>query len=226
MHVGPVGVFNGIANYDWGFEDLLEEGDQRFNSTGGWIGFTDKYWLTALIPNQQAAVNAGFLRGRGGGFQAISTPETRIVQPGQAGAFQSHLFAGAKEVEVLERYSEALGTEARARDRLGLVPLVHEADLLAPELAVRAHRQFRCRDHLPHLIVRALMFPIARSSSPRWRRCACAAKMKAIQDRYRTTGPHAAGDAEALQEEKVNPVGRAACRSCCRSRSSTRSTRC
>ena len=28
------------------------QGDQRFASTGGWIGFTDKYWLTALVPDQ------------------------------------------------------------------------------------------------------------------------------------------------------------------------------
>ena len=53
MHVGPVGVFNGAANYDVGYDDLAEEGDQRFTSRGGWLGFTDKYWLTALIPDQR-----------------------------------------------------------------------------------------------------------------------------------------------------------------------------
>ena len=37
--VGPVGVFNGAANYSWNYADIAKEGDQRFSSTGGWIGF-------------------------------------------------------------------------------------------------------------------------------------------------------------------------------------------
>ena len=53
IHVGPMGVFNGAANYDVNYKDL-EKGpaSQSFQSTGGWIGFTDKYWLSALIPER------------------------------------------------------------------------------------------------------------------------------------------------------------------------------
>ena len=31
-----------------------------YTSTGGWLGFTDKYWLTALVPPQDEAVKARF----------------------------------------------------------------------------------------------------------------------------------------------------------------------
>jgi YidC/Oxa1 family membrane protein insertase len=81
-HVGAVGVFNGAANYDWGYAELAEQGDQRFNSRGGWLGFSDTYWLTAVIPDQRSSVEAGFLRSPTGGFQAVATPAPSIVQPG------------------------------------------------------------------------------------------------------------------------------------------------
>src|SRR3954468_4754090 len=60
MHIGPVGVFDGAANYSWTYKDLVEKGDQRLASNGGWIGFTDKYWLTAPLPDQRGYVGASF----------------------------------------------------------------------------------------------------------------------------------------------------------------------
>src|SRR3546814_5002571 len=56
MHVGPVGVFNGAANYKIDYKDLGSEGDERFTSTGGWLGFGDKYWLTALARSEERRV--------------------------------------------------------------------------------------------------------------------------------------------------------------------------
>src|SRR3546814_4406123 len=55
IHTGPIGVFDGTANYSVNFSDLDEAGagGKRFSTTGGWIGFTDKYWLTAMIPDQK-----------------------------------------------------------------------------------------------------------------------------------------------------------------------------
>src|SRR3546814_5889779 len=56
IHTGPIGVFDGKANYDVAFTALDEDGDVAFTSNGGWIGFTDKYWLSGLIPDQKAPV--------------------------------------------------------------------------------------------------------------------------------------------------------------------------
>src|SRR3546814_7963470 len=96
MQVGPIGVFHEAANYDWSYEDIVEEGDQRFASTGGWLGFSDKYWLTALVPPQSADISAAFRRGANGGLQANYTVEPTIVAPGKAITHDARLFAGVK----------------------------------------------------------------------------------------------------------------------------------
>src|SRR3546814_20000718 len=53
IHPGPIGVFDGKANYDVAFTDLAEDGDVAFPSNGGWNGFTDTSRQSALIPTQK-----------------------------------------------------------------------------------------------------------------------------------------------------------------------------
>jgi YidC/Oxa1 family membrane protein insertase len=208
MHIGPVGVFNAIANYSWGFDDLVEQGDQRFSTTGGWLGFTDKYWLAAVIPDQRSNVEAGFLRGRMGGFQAIATPAPSIVQPGQQAAYQSRLFAGAKEIKVLDRYSEQLGTELeRAIDwgwfRWFMKPIFSLLNWLFAMIG-----NFGVAIICLTLIVRGLMFPIAQKQFASMAKMRVVQpKMKAVQDRYKDDKPRMQQEMLKLyQEEKVNPV--------------------
>ena len=207
MHVGPVGVFNGVANYSWNFDELKEGGDQRFSSTGGWLGFTDKYWLAAVIPDQKASVQAGFLSGPTG-FQAVATPAATIVPPGKAVTSRSHIFAGAKEVQLLERYSDALGTEIeRAIDwgwfRWFMKPIFSLLNWLFAMIG-----NFGVAIICLTLIVRALMFPIAQRQ---FRSMAAMRvvqpKMKAIQERYKDDKPRMQQEMLKLyKEEKVNPM--------------------
>ncbi|MFC7536962.1 membrane protein insertase YidC [Sphingomonas sp. GCM10030256] len=105
-HVGPMAFLNGAANYDLDWEDLDEAGaaGRSFSSNGGWLGFTDKYWLTALAPATQASLNASFRRSPTGGYQADYAREPVIIAPGQAVTSESRFFAGAKEKEWLDRY--------------------------------------------------------------------------------------------------------------------------
>jgi YidC/Oxa1 family membrane protein insertase len=42
------------------YASLTPDKPTDFSSTGGWLGFTDKYWLTALVPPQDAAIKAQF----------------------------------------------------------------------------------------------------------------------------------------------------------------------
>ncbi|MDQ2805003.1 MAG: membrane protein insertase YidC [Pseudomonadota bacterium] len=76
-------------------------------STGGWAGMTDKYWLTAIVPDQAAAQTARFryVPGAEGHFQvdyAAQQPQT--IAPGAEAAMATHLFAGAKVVTLLDHY--------------------------------------------------------------------------------------------------------------------------
>jgi len=209
MHVGPVGVFNGAANYDWGFDDLAESGDQRFSSTGGWLGFSDKYWLTAVIPDQRTSVEAGFLRGRAGGFQAVATPAPTIVQPQKAVRHTFRLFAGAKEVGLLERYEDELGIANldKAIDwgwfEWFMKPIFSLLNWLHAMIG-----NFGIAIICLTVIVRALMFPIAQKQFKSMAAMRILQpKMKTIQDRFKDDKPRMQQEMLKLyQEEKVNPM--------------------
>src|SRR3546814_387815 len=95
-----------LVNYDVDFTDLDEDGDVAFTSNGGWIGFTDKYWLSALIPDQKAPVSAKFRKGADDLYQADFSLEPALLAPGKTVSQTSRLFVGAKETKLLERYQD------------------------------------------------------------------------------------------------------------------------
>jgi YidC/Oxa1 family membrane protein insertase len=80
-------------------------------STGGWIGITEKYWLTALVPDQAAPISGMFRAQAIGGadaYQAGFTGPVRRLAPGQSIASSTRIFAGAKSVALLRRYQERM----------------------------------------------------------------------------------------------------------------------
>ncbi len=106
MHEGPLSVAGGVLN-DITYKKLREDGAQKFNDTTGWIGMTDKYWLTALIPASDMKFDSQFkyLKRRGAdAYQVDLRGEGMEVAAGQTANFDMHLFAGAKEVKLLDRY--------------------------------------------------------------------------------------------------------------------------
>ena len=115
IHIGPVGVLDGTLR-EKDFEDLEEEGAYEVTSTGGWLGMKEQYWLVALIPDQKAKIKVSFSHeGREKQIDRyhVSFIENggHTVQPGQMIEVTSRLFAGAKEVRLLERYQEETGAK-------------------------------------------------------------------------------------------------------------------
>ncbi|HEV2335318.1 MAG TPA: membrane protein insertase YidC, partial [Stellaceae bacterium] len=81
-----------------------------YDSTGGWLGFTDKYWETALIPDQHEAIKARFTHVVEGGsdrYQTDFTGSVITIPADGTAATSTRLFAGAKEVNLLNGYSAA-----------------------------------------------------------------------------------------------------------------------
>ncbi len=79
-----------------------------FASTGGWLGFTDKYWLTSLVPPQDGAIRARFTHSLADGVERYQTDYTGAaiaVPPGAGAATSTRFFAGAKKLNLLEYYS-------------------------------------------------------------------------------------------------------------------------
>ncbi len=108
LHEGPLGVFDGTLK-EVDYDDLQETGVIQQESTGGWIGITDKYWLAALVPNQNQTDNFRFVDQRHNNtniYQVDFVGGEVTVAPGDSIETESRVFAGAKEVRILDRYEE------------------------------------------------------------------------------------------------------------------------
>ncbi len=115
LHEGPLGVFDGkLKEID--YDDLQEEpgGLIEVKDTQGWIGITDKYWLVSLMPDPESRITSRFLHQKQNGTDRyqVDYREPRMeVAPGQLVEVTNYLFAGAKEVGLLDAYSERLGLQ-------------------------------------------------------------------------------------------------------------------
>lgn len=112
LHEGPIGFLNNKL-VEVTYKDL-QKSPALQNTVGGWLGMTDKYWLTALIPDQREELKTGFRETGGAGqehYQADFMTAAHIVKPGESFDYTSHFFAGAKVLEILDGYEETLGVK-------------------------------------------------------------------------------------------------------------------
>ena len=115
LHEGALGVFDEtLREEDYGDMRDADDGvsEIRPETSGGWIGFTDKYWLAALVPDQKAKMNFAFksLAGPADRYQVdYIASEPTVLAAGGAVSSQTRLFAGAKKVSLLDGYAEELG---------------------------------------------------------------------------------------------------------------------
>jgi len=208
-HAGPMGVFNGAADYDNDYSKIAELGERRFNGRGGWIGFTDTFWLAALVPDQGKAVEATFRHKKtDDSYQADAIAEPIITPRGAQSRYVSHVFAGAKEIQLLDRYTTQLGTPIeRAIDwgwfRWFMQPIFSLLNWLYAVLG-----NFGLAIICLTLIVRTLMFPIAQKQFKSMAAMrVLQPKMKALQERHKEDKPRLQQEMLKLyQEEKVNPM--------------------
>jgi YidC/Oxa1 family membrane protein insertase len=110
QHVGPVGVMDGTL-HDIDYSDLSAEKPDEYKTAGGWFGFTDSYWLVSLIPSQSDPVTARFSKvpnPHGRLYQVDYTGTAHTVAPGKSITTVNRLFAGAKEVHLLDNYERTL----------------------------------------------------------------------------------------------------------------------
>jgi len=113
IHEGLIGVANETLT-EIGYDDLKEDGQVKKSSTGGWVGITDKYWMTALVPDQKTKVNTRFLFRKDAGddlYQADYLSAAVTIAPGQVVQSENRLFAGAKMVTIMDEYNETLGID-------------------------------------------------------------------------------------------------------------------
>ncbi len=215
LHEGPVAVV-GDKLYENKYPKALKreidvEGDR------GWVGITNKYWLAAAAPPQNEPIKIS-MRNVGTAtapiFRAYYALGERAVGSGQSIEVTSHIFSGAKDVDILQSYERPVD-----KGGLGIWDLDRAVDwgnfffLTRPIFFLlnffgNITGNFGVAILLLTLVVKALMFPLANSAFE------AMSKMKKLQPKMEELKARAGDDKMKLQQEmmelykreKINPL--------------------
>ena len=106
LHEGPLGVFDDqLVEKD--YDDVVDK-KYSINAEKGFLGITDKYWLTSLIPEKNKNFRADFEYSEKFKISYIET-EALEAQPNQQISNKVDIVIAAKEVDVIDEYNEKLG---------------------------------------------------------------------------------------------------------------------
>jgi YidC/Oxa1 family membrane protein insertase len=208
VHSGPLGSFAGSVEFGNDYKDVREAGVVSPEGAVGWLGFTDVYWLSALIPDSGARASADFRALPDHAYRADLIYRPVALAPGQALTRTTRLFAGAKENAVLERYEDAGIANFSLAIDWGWFRWFEKPIFMLLDWLFKAVGNFGVAIILLTLIVRGLMFPIAQ------RQFASMAAMRAIQPKVKALQERHKDDRAALQQktmelykqEGVNPL--------------------
>jgi YidC/Oxa1 family membrane protein insertase len=210
IHIGPTGYLDGKSVFDTDYDDVEEAPNRtvRYNSAG-WLGFTDKYWLAAIVPAKGERVTAAISSPAANNYQTLFARDFTQVAPGKQVTTTSRIFAGAKEVEILSKYQDDQGIPrlSNAIDwgwfEFFEVPIFKLLHWLFLQLG-----NFGLAIMALTLIIRALMFPIAqRQFGSMAQMRLVQPKMKALQERYKDDKPKQQQELMKLyKDEKINPL--------------------
>jgi YidC/Oxa1 family membrane protein insertase len=211
LHEGLIGVLGGTL-HEIKYKDLAKEGSVKQDTTGGWLGITDKYWLVALAPDQKQTVSAEFVHGETGGlphYQADFRGGAANIAPGAAAESTGRLFAGAKEVKLLEHYRDELGLPLfeRAVD-FGLLWFLTQPIFWVLDQIYRFIGNFGVAILLLTVMVKLLFLPLANKSYRSM------SQMKKLGPKVQQLKERFGDDRQKLNQEmmelykreKVNPV--------------------
>ena len=113
---GALGVQNrGLEEHDYAGLKKVAGTPIKISSTGGWMGFTDKYWATAIIPPTDLKLETTYQNVKNPArevFQADYKSDTAISVPaGGTAAFEDRIYAGAKVVNTINAIGAKYGLE-------------------------------------------------------------------------------------------------------------------
>ncbi len=211
LHVGPIAVIEGtLKEGDVSYDRLRERGPQTFQTTGGWLGITDKYWLAALIPDQKQALEFRFAHAADGDrFQTDFVAPPQLVASGAAAETRAHLFAGAKEVALMNQVRDTLGAPLFDRALAwGWFWFIAQPIFWLLSLFHGWFGNWGLAIIGLTLVVRLLLYPIANKQYASMAKLKVfAPKMKEIQERYKDDRVRQQQEMMALyKKEKINPL--------------------
>jgi YidC/Oxa1 family membrane protein insertase len=211
LHEGLIGVLDGSLK-EIDYDDLQDDGDVTLDSQGGWLGFTDKYWLTALVPSQSQNVAASFkhiVRDENDRYQTDFRGDAVTIAPGETQSSENFFFAGAKEVRLLDKYEEEKGFPLFDRGvDWGWFYFLTKPIFYTLDFIYKYVGNFGIAILLLTVLVKALFYPLANKSYRAMSKMkALTPQMKNIREQYKDDKLRQQQEMMALyKREKVNPA--------------------
>ena len=209
---GPLGYINGKLE-EISYKDIVEENKIAHQTHGGWFGITDKYWLVAFIPNQNANCKILYKHSAAGekNIYEIENFEDEIsLAPSQEVVNVQHLFVGAKEIKTLDMYEDKLGVKHfdLAID-FGWLYILTKPLLYALAYIKDLVGNMGVGILLLTLLIKILLFPLANKSYRSMNRMKeIQPKIQEIQRKYANDKVRLGQEVSNLyKKEQVNPIG-------------------
>ena len=214
LYEGLLGVIGGEEkriSYSDALEDSARPYDKReyrYENRGGWLGITDKYWATALIPNQKEKYVAN-MSGPKEVYQADYRLNGLVIKPGNSGSIKGHLFAGAKQTHIIDNYEKELGI-----DKFNLMidwgwfwfltkPLFYALDFF-----FNMFGNYGVSILIVTVLIKLIMYPLANKSYESMSKMKkLQPEMQRIRDRYQDDKLRQQQEMmEMYKKEKINPM--------------------
>ena len=207
LHEGFIGMFDDVLKE----EDYKDIDKKKFSITSskGWLGITDKYWLTAIVPEKGKKFKSEFLTSNGKYKANFIIKEPTILKSNSSITNEINAFVAAKEVAVIDGYAEELHIEKfdLAID-WGWFYFITKPLFFVIEYFFKLTGNFGVAIIILTALVRLLFFPLANYSFRSM------AKMKILQpEMIRLKELHKDDKTKLQQEmmalykrEKVNPI--------------------
>jgi YidC/Oxa1 family membrane protein insertase len=212
LHEGLIGVLGESGLQEYTYKNIAEKKTVNFDVTNGWLGITDKYWAAVLVPNTSARLKARFSTGMLGTVPTYQTDyllDAQTIAPGATASANARLFAGAKEVGVVNEYDKQL--KLNRFDLLidwGWFYFITKPLFIAIDYLYRLVGNFGLAILIVTVLIKIAFFPLANKSY------ASMAKMKAVQPQMTALRERYANDKakqqqelmELYRKEKINPL--------------------
>ncbi|MBN9006339.1 MAG: membrane protein insertase YidC [Rhizobiales bacterium] len=221
LHEGLIGYLGDKGLQEYTYKKIDEAKSVNFKVTNGWLGITDKYWASALLPDTTAQLQARFSSNKVGSvetYQADYLEDAQTIPIGGTGSANARLFAGAKEASVvglnfplvgLGGYNKALGlNHFDLMIDWGWFYFITKPMFLALDFFYHLFGNFGIAILMVTVLVKLIFFPLANKSY------ASMAKMKAIQPQVAALKERFPDDRvkqqqemmEIYKKEKINPI--------------------
>jgi YidC/Oxa1 family membrane protein insertase len=222
LHEGFTGVL-GDRLHEMSYANAKTEAARRSGvaldqeTAGGWAGFTDKYWLAAVMPAApDQTLRASYRFANDGGGDAgdrwqvdMATPQPITIAPGATGQMATRVFAGAKEVHLLDSYMDRLNiTDFDKAIDFGWFYFLVKPFFLALDWLFRLTGNFGVAILIFTVVIKAAFFPLANKAYHSMARMkALAPKMQELKERHKDDPQKVQSEMMALyRSEKINPA--------------------